>query len=122
MYFFSGIGLWAWGAYLYNRFMQVIFPALRNPQPTTERMVAGIVMTAIFSVIEFFIWKGDHTPIIWLLILVIFAIDIYINVAGHMDLFGVTAINFEIGGGLILLLSIVTAILPEKLITRAWEG
>ena len=121
MFMLCGVGLWVWGAFLSNLFMQSAFPALKAPNLAAQSVMAGLVVSAIFAVIEFFLPKGNHAPIMWLFLLAIYVLDVVVNIVGYMALFHAAKLGFDTGSFLILLMGCATALLPERLMLKAWE-
>jgi hypothetical protein len=121
LFFLSGIGLWVWGAYLSIFFMQDTFPALRSSQLPLAAIIAGLVVSAIFMVIEFYLPKGNHAPVVWLFLVGIYVLDIYINIGGYSVLFGHTKTGLDTATFFIWIMGIATALLPERLMIKAWE-
>ncbi|HEX2913216.1 MAG TPA: hypothetical protein VH186_20605 [Chloroflexia bacterium] len=82
-----------WSAFLNYLAMLNFVPAfrVRDGQVVSPGAIAAtVVLSIILFVVEFVIWKGNHSPVEWCVFGVIFAFDIWVNLIGTMNLLAVT--------------------------------
>ncbi|HEX2915802.1 MAG TPA: hypothetical protein VH186_33885 [Chloroflexia bacterium] len=122
-----------WSAFLNYLAMLNFVPAfrLRAGQPVSMGAVAAtVVLSIILFAVEFVIWKGNHSPVEWCVFGIIFAFDIWVNLAGTMNLLAVPRLYWpweftplgdrpDMASCICLVVAVPSAILPEWLWRRA---
>lgn len=119
LYFFGGIALLGWDAFLTYQWLDRDTPATFDPNLNLGAVGASAAISGIFLVAQFMVWKARLSPIVRLLLLWTIALNIWINLEGYKALLGTQEISVGLTGFIICTASVFTAIMAEKLLAKS---